>query len=242
MPRVSVITVCRNNKAGLAATLDSIRTLNEQECIETIVIDGHSTDDTDQLIADSGELIDLFVKDEGSGIYGAMNQGVSLATGEYIIFMNAGDCFAHDRVVEEVVPELKGDLVFGRAVKDSGEVQLPFLGFDLAWKRMPFSHQSLFARAAILREHPFNGNFPIAADFDFVLWCLKQRLTFRELDVLIAEVDAGGVSEIRVVRRVLEAYSVVRQYYSSWEMHCHYIKKLRWAICVVGGRMLRNEK
>lgn len=242
IPAISIITVTRNNAEGLRRTIDSVAALEAAGQVELIVIDGHSTDDTDALVEARRDFVAVYEKDAGEGIYGAMNQGIERAVGEWLIFMNAGDCFASADVIDQVCSELEGDLVFGKARKTTGEEQLPFLGYDLAWKRMPFSHQAVFIKASLMRERPYDLSFPIAADFDFVLWALSQKRRCQRLDTLIAEVDVGGVSETRVMKRVLETYRVARRYYSHRAMHWHYLMKLRWAMNVSLGRIFRDER
>jgi putative colanic acid biosynthesis glycosyltransferase len=240
MLKVSIITVTRNNAGGLENTLRSIEALESADSFEWIIIDGHSTDNTDALVAENRERIDLFAKDEGSGIYGAMNQGVSLATGEYIIFMNAGDCFADSEVVSRLLPSLTGDLVFGTAVNENDSAQLPFRGLEQPWRRMPFSHQALFARRSLLLMHPFDLKFKIAGDFEFVLWALSEGYEFVETHILVARVERGGVSEMKVFPRVGECYRASRRHCKGFALHLHYLYKYKWALGVILGRIKRR--
>ena len=101
MPIFSIITVCYNEISYIKKTLDSIirQTSNNYELI---VVDGGSTDGTKEVIQQYEKHIAWWCSEPDKGIYNAMNKGVSHATGEYVIFMNAGDWFYDDRVLEHV--------------------------------------------------------------------------------------------------------------------------------------------
>ncbi len=242
MLKVSIITVTRNNAAGLENTLRSIEALESADSFEWIIIDGHSTDNTDALVAENRERIDLFAKDEGSGIYGAMNQGVSLATGEYIIFMNAGDCFAGSKVVSKIVPQLQHSIVYGRAFHEDGSEQFAYDKARKPWQGMPFGHQSVFVRKELLLNHPFDQSFRISADFDFLLWAISSKIEMFHTSVEVAQIEGGGVSAVSVIPRVRESYRAARRYYLlDLGMHLYYLRKLKWAFAATYGRSARRH-
>jgi glycosyltransferase involved in cell wall biosynthesis len=229
LPKFSIVTVTRNNEVGLRATLESVA-LQSDRAFELIIIDGHSTDQSAQVVEEFQSLVTRFEQDSGEGIYGAMNQGVSLATGEWVIFMNAGDCFAHAEVLQQFASGGDVDLAFGRAQTYTGEAKLPYQGMARIWENMPFSHQALFCRTQILNERPFDLSFRIAGDFDLVMDLYQQGKKFESLDLDVAIADGGGISDTLLVRRVRECYRAARRYH-LWnkEMHLFYLRKLRWA-------------
>jgi glycosyltransferase involved in cell wall biosynthesis len=229
--KLSIITVTRNNESGLSATLKSVLTLSNTSVVEVIVIDGHSTDNTTDVIEQFSSVVDVFEKDLGNGIYGAMNQGIQQASGEWLIFMNAGDCFSHSQVLEEIFEQLEGDFVFGRAFHKGGRELLHSAGLDLksAWRGMPFNHQAVFIKTNLMKERLYDESFKISADFDFILWALKNGYKFKRTNVRVAIIEEGGVSELSRFKRVLESYRASRRYFLSLKMHLFYLKKLRWA-------------
>ena len=99
--KYSIIVVTLNNADGLKRTLQSVRALN-YPCLEVIVIDGASTDSTKDVIKDFAQLVIVFVSEKDKGIYNAMNKGIAHVTGDYVVFMNAGDCFADADVLTKV--------------------------------------------------------------------------------------------------------------------------------------------
>jgi len=170
-PRFSVITVCRNAASSIAATSESIR---EQEFTnyEWVVVDGASKDDTRSIIdkyINSNR--DTIISEPDDGVYFAMNKGLKLARGEFVIFLNSGDTFADKSTLVQVHAELDdsvdvlhGDVLFRdwserliyRASKDSAG------GVD---RRLLASHQSIYVRREVHLRHPFDTSLRISADY-----------------------------------------------------------------------------
>ena len=98
----TVITINLNNAEGLKKTIESVLA-QERSLYEYIVIDGASTDGSVELAKSYGDKIDCFISEPDKGIYNAMNKGIALAKGEYVIFMNSGDCFASADVLHRVI-------------------------------------------------------------------------------------------------------------------------------------------
>jgi len=101
MNKVSVITICYNNRSGLQRTMDSVASQTYRN-IEYIVIDGGSTDGSVDLCKSRANEIDVFVSEPDKGIYDAMNKGIERASGEWIICMNSGDEFYTTDVLQNV--------------------------------------------------------------------------------------------------------------------------------------------
>jgi glycosyltransferase involved in cell wall biosynthesis len=100
-PLISIITVCFNSARLLQRTIKSVRNQTYTE-IEYIVIDGASKDNTLQLIKENQDIIDLWRSEPDSGLYFAMNKGLDLASGDYVIFINAGDMFYSHDTLEKI--------------------------------------------------------------------------------------------------------------------------------------------
>ena len=109
--RLSVITVCYQAAEMLQKTIDSV-SQQDYKPLEYIVVDGGSTDATLDIIARHQDIITRWVSEPDRGIYDAMNKGVTMATGEWVIFMNAGDTFAAPDVLRRSLtpnPSPKGE-------------------------------------------------------------------------------------------------------------------------------------
>ena len=106
MPKISIITITYQAEAYLERTLKSVF---EQECaaeIDYIVVDGASKDRTLEIIEANNKQINQFISEKDHGIYDAMNKGMQLAKGNYILFLNAGDTFASSSTLKNILQEL----------------------------------------------------------------------------------------------------------------------------------------
>lgn len=113
LPKVSVITVSMNDVIGLGKTITSVINQN-YENLQYIVIDGASNDGSYELIQNHLNKVDKVLIEADTGVYHAMNKGVSLADGEWLIFMNAGDVFATSTSLSDAVASItdKTDVVY----------------------------------------------------------------------------------------------------------------------------------
>jgi glycosyltransferase involved in cell wall biosynthesis len=100
MPKITIITITYNNLEGLKRTIGSVVNQTWQE-FEYIVIDGASIDGSADYIESQSDKIDYWISEPDKGIYDAMNKGIKLATGEYLLFLNSGDHLFNNRVLEK---------------------------------------------------------------------------------------------------------------------------------------------
>ena len=116
MMKYSIITINYNNKDGLKKTIESV--IN-QSCkdFEYIIIDGGSTDGSVDVIRQYADRINYWISEPDKGVYNAMNKGVAQAHGEYLNFMNSGDCFSDNSVLENIAHSLCSyDIVTGKVI------------------------------------------------------------------------------------------------------------------------------
>ena len=117
-PKFSIITVCRNEAANIRSTCESI-TQQAFKDYEWIVIDGASTDQTVKILEEFSHNITKLISEPDNGIYDAMNKGIDLAKGEYVVFMNGGDAFATNQALALVSNAPQKDLIYGDLRYDS---------------------------------------------------------------------------------------------------------------------------
>ncbi|MCW7466237.1 glycosyltransferase [Leptospira levettii] len=103
-PKLSIITIVLNNHSFLKHTIESVIKQSYSN-IEYIVIDGGSTDGSVELIQSYGSKIKTWISEKDSGIYNAINKGVSLATGEWLCILNAGDRLANENTITQLFRE-----------------------------------------------------------------------------------------------------------------------------------------
>lgn len=195
---ISVVTVCRNAAADLERTLRSVVEQTSHD-IEHIVIDGASTDSTPEVLRRYRRSGLTWISEPDRGIYDAMNKGTRLATGEWVIFMNAGDTFAAADTVgraEKVLAEVSADtgVVYGDVVK-LGEIKRA--GEPRDCHRMFFCHQSVFNRRSVLLSHPYDISHPLSADFKLYKTLIREGIGFMHIDFPVADFDTGGISNRR---------------------------------------------
>jgi glycosyltransferase involved in cell wall biosynthesis len=225
-PLITIVTVVLNDAEGLKKT---IRSVLEQTYghIEFIIIDGASSDSTLDVIKRNEDKIDLWISEPDNGIFDAMNKGIDRASGQWINFMNAGDSFYQKDTVETVFNKDCGgaDFIYGHTYFLGGDFRgvVKAWSFDILWKTMVFTHQSLFTRSAVLQKRKFNTQFKICADYDIIFNCYMQGLTFFNSDTVIAAFDPG-FSEVSRSRMAFEKWQVVKKHRNDFRFHWFYLQ------------------
>ena len=211
---VTIITVCRNHAKELERTIRSVESQTWQEK-EYLVIDGASTDDTLDVIKAHEASITRWVSEPDQGIYDAMNKGVKMAQGEWVIFMNAGDTFAGDDTLQRVFGSPQdADVIYGDVIK--GELVKKAEAPRNA-HRMFYCHQSAFVRTSCLREYPFDIRHKMSADFKQVKQLFLSGKRFRQLDFPVANFDTQGVSNKNRSAGLYDNIQVIRETDRLWE-------------------------
>ena len=198
-PKVSVVTVCRNALQALQLTAASVRAQRYGD-MEYIVVDGGSTDGTREYLESTG-IADTYVSEPDGGIYDAMNKGVRLARGEWVIFMNAADSFAGPEALAGAMKaaDAEADVVYGSVIRqqNDGSERLVEAGEARSGHRMFYCHQSALVRREWLLRFPFDTRHALSADFKQVKQMLAAGARFRRTDIPVARFDTGGISTRR---------------------------------------------
>ncbi len=197
--KLSIITVCFNIKDEIRRTCESIVNQTYQD-FEWIVVDGGSTDGTLEILEEYKERINIFISEKDNGIYDAMNKGIARARGEYLNFMNGGDCFYNLNVLQDSIQALAScaDVYYGN-VQVTSAANTYILNFPKTLSKEFFlrsciNHQSCFIKAELFALF---GNYKIVAmgsDFEMWLIYMKNNRTFVKLDRCIAQFYLGGAS------------------------------------------------
>lgn len=212
--KISVITVCYNAAETIEKTIQSVLGQTYRD-IEYIIIDGGSTDGTIDVIRKYADKIAYWTSEPDKGIYDAMNKGIRVATGEWINFMNSGDYFSSDAVVENIFQKNSYagvDVVYGNTwMKYAKGISFAKVKkIDYMQKGMPFCHQSSFVRRDAIGQ--FDTNYRIAADYHFfyMSYLEKGTGTFRYIDMPVAVFDARDGVSANVIN-TYEEYLLVRK-------------------------------
>ena len=201
MPKISVITVNYNDKTGLSKTIESV--LNQtNKNFEYIIIDGGSTDGSKGIIEQYSNQIDYWVSESDTGVFNAMNKGIKVAAGDFVIFMNGGDCFYNNAVLEEVEPLLDDnfDIYYGNNYKQTPnskrlKTYSEKLNFSFFYTSS-INHQSTFIRKVLFDKHfYYNEEYKIASDWEFFIYTICHvNVPYRYLNKTIAVYDFTGIS------------------------------------------------
>jgi glycosyltransferase involved in cell wall biosynthesis len=221
-PVVTIITVVRNGEKTLEKTILSIinQTYNN---IEYIIIDGSSSDGTLDIIKKYEDKIDYWISEKDEGIYYAMNKGIALAVGEWINFMNSGDCFYNNEVIDKIFGLGKEYrcLIYGNTIcktRRCSVLQYPVL-CDIK-KYMPFCHQSCFIRSEIMKQYKFDTSYKIVSDYNLVYKLFHDGLLFEYIDTIVSVYEAEtGLStncHVEVFKEVKRIHE--KNLYSFWNM------------------------
>lgn len=195
--KFSIITINYNNKEGLRKTIESV--VNQTfDDYEYIVIDGGSTDGSIDIIKKYSEKISYWVSEHDKGIYNAMNKGITHAHGEYLNFMNSGDCFHSPDVLEEICPQLHADIVVGAWIKGNNKEAWYFPYTDATLFHLykwTFNHQSSFFKHHLFKNDLYREDLKIVSDWAFYFQKLIiENCSFQSLITCIADFDDTGVS------------------------------------------------
>ena len=208
---LSIITVNYNNAEGLKRTLDSVASQTYCE-FEHIIVDGGSSDESVKVIQDYVSKVKsresrvervLWSSEPDRGIYDGMNKGTQKASGEYLYFLNGGDCLASPTVLAELIYQLDGtDFIVGRVnYSRKGQIvgQSALLSEDdMSLYRMylrGINHQSAFIKRGLLEQTPYDTSVKMGADWKFFVQAIVLGgATVKFIDAIFANYDISGVS------------------------------------------------
>jgi glycosyltransferase involved in cell wall biosynthesis len=205
MYNLTIVTINYNNLEGLQRTLDSIVNQTWRE-FEYIVIDGGSSDGSAAYIASQSEHIDYWVSETDNGIYNAMNKGINMATGDYILFINSGDELYSNSILEEVITELYSDDVvyFDLLLLDKKESQKWILPEKLNYKvfiESTIGHPASFIkRELFLKYGNYDESLRISSDWKFFFWVIiVNKATTRKVNKVLSKFYLDGISSADVL-------------------------------------------
>lgn len=197
MLKLSIITINYNNREGLEKTIESVE-MQQFADYEYIVIDGGSNDGSLEVIKEHGKNIDQYVSEPDNGIYNAMNKGVRMAHGEYLQFLNSGDCLiAPDSLQQIFSMNPSADIISSHTVwqpsnqcaKAPARVTLRHL------YEKGMNHQSTFIRRNLLEAYPYDETLRIASDYKFFFQAfILGNATYQMRDVATIYYDETGIS------------------------------------------------
>jgi len=198
--KLSIITINYNNDSGLLKTIGSVFSQKARDEFEYVVVDGGSKDGSKDTIELNAARIDNWVSEPDKGIYNAMNKGVSMATGDYCLFLNSGDVLHNDNVISDILDYLSGeDLVIGKIVflnnMSTSVVEAPITFNRLYVGSLP--HPATFIKTDLLKKYPYDESLRIVSDWKFFLQTvILDNCSYKIIDNIISDFDCGGISGV----------------------------------------------
>ena len=245
--RISVITINRNNEVGLKRTIASVLAQSYRD-FEYILVDGASSDGSADVVRQAGANTSVkWVSEPDSGIYNAMNKGIRMASGEYLLFLNSGDTFASISTLADIKERLDGsDIIIGRVnvvsgeriIRQSKQYEEQDLGmFNLYLQGVP--HQASFIRRSLLLEHPYDENLKINSDWKFFLQTIVlENRTVKLIPDFVANYDDAGISSTHMDWLLDERERVfcdlvpdrIAKEYLAVFPHYYEVKRVKWLL------------
>jgi glycosyltransferase involved in cell wall biosynthesis len=202
-PKISIVTVVYNDVNHIEATINSV--LNQTyKNIEYCILDGGSFDGTLEIVNKYTKRINNFVSEKDDGIYDAMNKGIYLSSGDYILFLNSGDEFVNYDIIEQLANYILSnnsvDVLYGdvKVYKTTHDFMYLRKSKDISniKRDMVASHQSCLIKRELHLKENYDLKYKLASDYNFILKIFLNGATILRIPLAIAIITDGGVSDL----------------------------------------------
>lgn len=238
--KFTFITIVYNGENEIEKTIQSIIS-QKRSCVEYIVIDGKSNDNTMVVVQKYADFIDCIVSEEDSGISDAFNKGIKKATGDFIGLINCGDTLL-DGVVDSLIEQYDSlaeyDLLYGDCqIADISNRRIYIkkaFPIDFIWYGLPFSHQAcLISKNAYNKYGFYDEKYRICMDYALIRRMFAEGAKFHYIPLQIAQFSTEGLSYRNPVSTMQEAMTIAvlhglprykAFHYATKHIVRHYIK------------------
>jgi glycosyltransferase involved in cell wall biosynthesis len=236
-PLITVITVVYNAEKTLEETVNSV--INQiYENIEYIIIDGASSDNTVEIIKKYEDNIDYWISEPDEGVFYAMNKGIDRATGDWIIFMNSGDTFTDNLVLDRIFNDTiytNIDIIYGNGIeqRNSGFIEkkakknIKYTEWGAAYR-----HGASFVKTTVHKEYKFavekSKQLGFSLDFECIYRLYQGNKRFHYIDINIMTYDMRSGLSMDVPLGYKYVYLITNKK----------LKLLKW--CLYKLRLIKN--
>lgn len=214
MPTLSIITINYNNRDGLEKTIKSVICQTYKE-FEYIIVDGGSSDGSRDVIEQYRQSFSSVISEPDKGIYNAMNKGISLAHGEYLQFLNSGDCLIAPDTLQQVFSiKPTADIVSSHSIWIQSR-QIAYapscITLDYLYEHS-MNHQSTFIRRTLFDTLQYDESLRIAADHKFFLQAfITKNASYQMYDFPTVYYDETGISSTRRQESIQEREKILTE-------------------------------
>ena len=234
-PIFSIISVVFNGESHIEGTIQSVVNQTYPH-VEYLIIDGASKDKTVEIVKEYAEKHPIkWISERDKGLYDAMNKGLKMATGDFVLFLNAGDRLISRDTMEKIAARAtpKTDILYGetmlvnekyRHIGTRSELTVQKLPEQLTWRSMKngmvVCHQSFLPHRKLTPQY-LEGN--LAADIDWVIKCLQSAENITNTHIIISEYLMGGVSKKQHQQSLKDRYRVLEKHFGFLPNIFHHI-------------------
>jgi len=212
--KISIITVAFNSAKTIRDTISSI-IKQDYKNVEYIVIDGNSTDETNLIVSEFKENVDVHISENDKGIYDAMNKGIKLATGDVIGILNSDDFYPNSYILSNVIKTFNmnkceavyGDLVYVNA-QNTSKIKRYWQSGPYTTKKLKngwmLPHPTFFVKSSIYKKFGlYNTSLHMAADYDMIIRLLyKFNISAKYIPMILVKMRVGGASNASIIDRL----------------------------------------
>lgn len=225
-PLISVITITYNASETLPLTMESVAEQTFKD-FEHVIVDGASKDDTIIVARRMGQSGLRIVSEPDNGLYDAMNKGLKMARGRYLIFLNSGDRFHSSdtlKIYAEAIAERNPDIVYGETdiVDIEGKrigprhLSVPeILTVDSFSQGMLICHQAFMVKKDIAPL--YDTDYRFSADYDWCIRCIKASRAGDRVNLHCVTIDylTDGLTEKHKKASLVERFKIMASHYGS---------------------------
>ncbi len=223
-PKISIISVNFNDSIGLSKTIKSLeeQSLNSQDIVEHIIVDGGSTDNSVDLIKEYSQKRHNYkikwISEKDRGIYDGMNKGIQMSKGEYLYFLNGGDVLNNNKSLSNILTIIEGsDIIVGRVnyVCDGLKVGESYIlkeqDFSLYYMYLNgICHQAALIKRELLLANPYDISARINADWKFFVQSIVlNNASVYTTDIVLADFDRTGLSSRNLDKLLIERREIL---------------------------------
>lgn len=234
--KISVVTINYNNKIGLQKTINSVLSQTSKGS-EFIIIDGGSNDGGETIIEEYKHQLAYYVSEPDNGVYNAMNKGIRAAQGDFVLFLNSGDLFYDNFVLERIEKHLDNThrIYYGDVIYQEEQTQVPRtfpdkLTFEFFLKDN-INHQACFIDKNLFYEIFFyNEDYKIVSDWEFLVYAICNRnIPYKHIPQLISTYDTTGMSSDLENRDTMneDKNKTIQKYFPLFVDNYNDLQKLR---------------